>query len=153
MALGSVLRSLGSVLNPQVAQEMAQEERQQQAVANQVGLLGLQKRMEQATQAKLAEAVRPFIEKGDFEGAAGAVAGVPGGLEFGLKLREQAEARKSREQLARDTATRQSLQFEQNMDMRREQFNFQREQALRTAKTAEERLAIDKAHKDAMLRL
>lgn len=153
MALGSVLRSLGSVLNPQVAQEMAQEERQQQTVANQVGLLGLQKRMEQATQAKLAEAVRPFIEKGDFEGAAGAVAGVPGGLEFGLKLREQAEARKSREQLARDTATQRSLQFEQTMDQRRDQLNFQRQQALQAAKTTEERLATDKWYKEQTLKL
>lgn len=153
MAIGNLLRGLGSVLNPQVAQELAHEDRQELGVAQQVGLMGLKQRMEQASQAKLAEAVRPFIEKGDFEGAAGAVAGVPGGLEFGLKLREQAEARKSREQLARDTAAQRAQQFEQTLDQRRDQLSFQRQQALLSAQTAEQRASTDKWYKEQTLRL
>lgn len=43
---GDVLRNLGSVLNPQVAQEIGAEERLQQQQAGQIGMMGLQKRIE-----------------------------------------------------------------------------------------------------------
>jgi hypothetical protein len=41
MAFGDVLRGLGSVLNPAVAQEAAQEDAQQRGIAGQVGLMKL----------------------------------------------------------------------------------------------------------------
>jgi hypothetical protein len=47
---GDVLRNLGSVLNPQVAQEMGQEDRLEQQQAQQIGMLGLQRRFQMEDQ-------------------------------------------------------------------------------------------------------
>jgi hypothetical protein len=49
---GSVLRSLGSVLNPQVAQELGAEDRLQQQQAQQLGMLGIQRQFQLADQAR-----------------------------------------------------------------------------------------------------
>ena len=125
MALGSVLRSLGSVLNPQVAQEMAQEEQQKRATAQQIGMFGLQ---QQALDKRHGE-------------------------DMAMRAAENTAARQSRETLARDTAARETARFEQTMDMRRDQLSFQRDQALRAAKTAEERAATDKWFREQTLKL
>src|SRR5258706_5815706 len=47
--LGDTLRNLGSVLNPQVAQQLGQEEQQQNGLQNQVGMLMLHKKLEEAS--------------------------------------------------------------------------------------------------------
>lgn len=124
-SLARGLRQAGGVISPAASQVLNQEDAAAAQERRQQTLLMLQDRLQgQREQARLA-----------IEGQA------------------RAADRASREALAADTAKRDLLKFEQGMDLRREQFNFQKDQALRNAKTAEERLAIDKAHKEQMLRL
>jgi len=47
---GSVLRNLGSVLNPQVEKELAAQEHQEQGFANQLGMLGVQRQFQKEDQ-------------------------------------------------------------------------------------------------------
>lgn len=152
-SLARGLRSAGGILSPDVQQQLSLENREDAAFARQRELQAYQQRIKDERELALANAVKPFIAKGDFEGAAAAVAQTPGGMEFGLKLREQAEARKAREAQSSESNKRQLLQFEQGLDLRREQFTFQRDQALRSAKTAEERAAFDRQYREQMLKL
>lgn len=152
-SLARGLRQAGGVLSPDVAKITAAEDAQVAMERRQMQVAQLQQRVKDEREARLAGVVRPFIERGDFEGAAAAVAGTPGGMEFGLKLREQAEARKARETAASEASKQRILQFEQGMDLRRDQLTAQRERDLRNARNAEERLAIDRQHKEQVLRL
>jgi hypothetical protein len=110
-AFGDVLRGLGSVLNPQVAQELGAEDRIQQQAGNQVGMLMLQKRLEQQSpeyQARL-EALN---NERQFRAAAQASAGDPvklaeaavtyGKPDLAVSLYNQQQARADRLQAARD---------------------------------------------------
>jgi hypothetical protein len=124
-SLARGLRQAGGVVSPAASQVLNQENVADAQERRQQALVMLQDRLQgQREQARL-----------------------------GLEAQTKAAERASREALARDTAARDLLKFEQGMDLRRDQFNFQRDQAIRNAKTAEERLAIDKAYKDQVLRL
>ena len=63
---GSVLRNLGSVLNPQVERELAAQEHQEQGFANQLGMLGIQRQFQlqdQDRQQRLTEASPEYQAK------------------------------------------------------------------------------------------
>jgi hypothetical protein len=108
---GDVLRRMGSVLNPQVAQELAQEERAKDAQQNQLGMFALQQHLQKMSPEYQAreEALkneRSFREA--VKGAGGDMTKVAeaavsyGKPELALSLYNQQEARTARLQQARD---------------------------------------------------
>lgn len=122
MAIGDVLRGLGSVLNPSVAQEAAQEDRAKQGQEQQIGMLLLQKRIQEQSpdyQAKL-EALN---NEKSFRVAAAEAQGDPvklasaaaqfGKPELAVSLYNQQESRAARLQQAKDAleARRQDLEM------------------------------------------
>jgi rRNA processing protein Krr1/Pno1 len=124
-SLAQGLRQAGGVISPAASQVLNQENMADEQARRQQALLMLQDRLQgQREQARIA-----------------------------LEAQGRAADRASREGLAADAAKRDLLKFEQGMDFRRDQLNFQRDQALRTARTAEERLALDKQYKEQVLRL
>jgi hypothetical protein len=124
-SLARGLRQAGGILSPDVQKQLSAED------------MAADQERRQVAQVMLADRLQR--ERAAVEGAAAA--------------KENAANRSLRERLASEQAGRDLLKFEQGMDLRRDQFNFQREQSLRNAKTAEERLAIDKSHKEQLLRL
>lgn len=109
---GDTLRNMGSVLNPQVAQQLGQEEQQGQGLNNQVGMLMLQKKLQEASpeyQAKI-EALNNEKQfrlaaaeaKGD-QAKIAAAAVQYGKPELALSLYKNQEDRAARIQLAHDT--------------------------------------------------
>lgn len=98
---GDLLRGLGSVLNPEVAKEVAQEDQQkramQQALAVPMIQQQLQQRIADDRERKLALVVSPFLQKGDLAGAAAAASQVPGGAKLGMQLFEKAQEIKHKE--------------------------------------------------------
>lgn len=121
-SFGDALRGFGSVLNPQVAQEVAGDERQQQAQQNQIGMLMLHKKLEEQSpeyQAKL-EAVHNDKQfrlaateaKGD-QAKIAAAAVQYGKPELAISLYKNQEDRAARIQQAHDAleARRQELEM------------------------------------------
>lgn len=121
-SFGDALRGFGSVLNPQVAQEVAGDERQQQAQQNQIGMLMLHKKLEEQSpeyQAKL-EAVHNDKQfrlaateaKGD-QAKIAAAAVQYGKPELAVSLYKNQEDRAARIQQAHDAleARRQELEM------------------------------------------
>lgn len=119
---GDTLRNMGSVLNPQVAQQLGQEEQQQNGLQNQVGMLMLHKKLEEASpeyQAKI-EALNNEKQfrlaateaKGD-QAKIAAAAVQFGKPELALSLYKNQEDRAARIQQAHDTleARRQELEL------------------------------------------
>lgn len=109
---GDTLRNMGSVLNPQVAQQLGQEEQQQNGLQNQVGMLMLHKKLEEASpeyQAKI-EALNNEKQfrlaateaKGD-QAKIAAAAVQYGKPELALSLYKNQEDRAARVQQAHDT--------------------------------------------------
>lgn len=136
--LADALRGMGSVLNPQVAQEVAAEDKQQQGMQNQIGMLMLQKKLQEQSpeyQAKL-EALN---NEKNFRLAAADAQGDPvkiasaaaqfGKPELAVSLYNQQEARAARLQTAKDALEmkQQTLQAQidqKNLDReQREKFN------------------------------
>jgi len=122
---GDTLRNMGSVLNPQVAQQLGAEEQQQQGLQNQVGMLMLQKKLQEASpeyQAKI-EALNNEKQfrlaateaKGD-QAKIAAAAVQYGKPELALSLYKNQEDRATRIQLAHDAleAKRQDLETKIN---------------------------------------
>lgn len=120
--LGDTLRNLGSVLSPQVAQQLGQEEQQQQGFGNQIGMLMLQKKLQEASpeyQAKI-EALNNEKQfrlaateaKGD-QAKIAAAAVQFGKPELAVSLYKNQEDRAARVQQAHDTleARRQELEM------------------------------------------
>jgi hypothetical protein len=129
---GDVLRGLGSVLNPAVAQELGAEDRQQAQAAQQIGMAGLQQRFQQAAeqraqtrleqspeyQAKL-EALKNEKAFREEVGAAGGdmtrIAGAAvkyGKPELAVNIYNQTEARAARIQQAKVEAERHVRELE-----------------------------------------
>lgn len=112
MAIGDVLRGLGSVLNPQVAQEAAQEDRAKQGQEQQIGMLLLQKRIQEQSPQYQAQVEALNNEKG-FRQAAAQAGGDPvklasaavqfGKPELAVNLYNQQEARAARIQQAQQS--------------------------------------------------
>jgi hypothetical protein len=124
-SLARGLRQAGGVLSPDVQRQLSAED------------MAAQQERRQLQQTMLADRLQKERDA----------------VRLASEAATRVEERKSREALARETAARDVLKFEQGMDLRRDQFNFQRDQALRNAKTAEERLAIDRSYKEQLLRL
>jgi hypothetical protein len=81
MAFGDVLRGLGSVLNPAVAQEVAKEDEQNRGAQQQVGMLRLRQQMEQQSpeyQAKVEALKNEKLFREEVAGAGGDMAKVAG---------------------------------------------------------------------------
>lgn len=126
-AFGDVLRGLGSVLNPQVAQELGAEDRMRQQLAQQVGLMGLQQQMAQQSpeyQMKM-EALKN--ERGLREAVIGAAGDegkiVSAFMQFGkpelaLNIVSRREERQSKMQQARETLEQRAREFEMRMEDR-----------------------------------
>lgn len=117
-SFGDALRGLGSVLNPQVAAEAAEEDKQKQALARQLQMFALQ--------------------QGALDKRSAA--------EMQARQAENLEARKSRESLARDAANRDLIKFEQTHALRVDSAQQIHDARLATAKTAEERAAETARH-------
>lgn len=126
--LGDVLRGLGSVLNPAVAQDVSQEDARRQAMEQQVGLLGLQQKIQQASpeyQAKV-EALkneRSYREEisalGDNPdlGAVAKIATKHGKPEIAASLFKAQEDRAARLQTSSDNLEMRKLQLEQTHEL------------------------------------
>jgi hypothetical protein len=130
---GDALRGYASVLNPQVANEVAQEDRQQQAQNQQLGMLLLQKKMQEQSPQYQAQLEALNNEK-QFRIAAAQAQGDPtkiaaaaaqfGKPELAVSLYNQQEARAARLQQAKDT-----LQARQDaLQLQIEQKNLDRDQ-------------------------
>jgi hypothetical protein len=111
MALGDVLRNLGSVLNPQVNASMDAEERQRQQFAQQIGVMGLQQKIAQQSPQYQMQMEQLQNERGfrqEIGGAGGdplkvAAAAVKYGKpEIAMNIYNQAEARADRARQAKD---------------------------------------------------
>lgn len=122
---GDVLRGLGSVLNPQVAQQVAAEDQQKAQLAQQVGLMGLQER---AANAKLER-------------------------QLAAQAAENEANRKSRETLAREAAMDRAMQFEQGLEIRRGQLDLQRDALLQRAASDDDKRRVDEWYKQQSLDL
>jgi hypothetical protein len=111
MAFGDVLRGLGSVLNPAVAQEVAKEDEQNRGAQQQVGMLRLRQQMEQQTPEYQAK-VEALNNEKSFRVAAAAAGGDPAKLaaaaaqfgkpEIAVTIYNQQETRQARLQQAHD---------------------------------------------------
>jgi len=111
MAYGDVLRGFASVLNPEVAREQAQQDQQDQAVANQVKMFQLKNAIEQQSpeyQMKVQalkndQAFRAAVaEAGGDQSKIAAAAAQYGKPELAVSLYNQQEARAARLQQAKD---------------------------------------------------
>jgi hypothetical protein len=100
---------MGSVLNPQVAQELGSEDRQQAQLAQQIGLMGLQQRMQENTpeyQAKVEALKNEKLFREEVSAAGGDMTKVAGAAvkygkpELAVNIYNQAEARAARVQQA-----------------------------------------------------
>lgn len=110
--LGDVLRGMGSALNPAVAQQNAQENAAQQTQLNQVGMLMLQKKLQEQTPEYQAK-VEALNNEKQFRVAAAEAQGDPakiaaaaaqyGKPELAVNIYNQQEARAARIQQAHDT--------------------------------------------------
>lgn len=87
LAMG--LRGAGGLLSPEVYKQNAQDDRQDQAIRQQLQMQQYQQRIKDERDRAIAQTVAPFIEKGDFRGAAGAVMNIPGGAPYAQKFLEQ----------------------------------------------------------------
>ena len=123
---GDALRGLGSVLNPQVAQEISADDRQQQQFANQIGLMGLQQRLQQNTpewQAKIEALKNEKLFRDEVAGAGGdlpkiASAAVKYGKpDLAVTLLNQQEQRAARVQQASEALEVKKLQLQQNHEL------------------------------------
>src|SRR4051812_38014860 len=126
--LGDVLRGLGSVLNPAVAQDLAQEDARKAALEQQVGLMGLQQKIQQASpdyQAKV-EALkneRGYREElsalGDSPdlGTVAKIATKYGKPEVAASMFKAQEDRAARLQTAADNLEMRKLQMEQTHEL------------------------------------
>jgi hypothetical protein len=130
---GDVLRGLGSVLNPQVAQELGAEDRQQAQAAQQMGMLGLQQRFQQAQeqraqqrleaspqyQAQLEALKNEKLFREEVAGAGGDMTKVAsaavkyGKPELAINLFNQQEQRAARAQQAAEAVETRRLQLTQ----------------------------------------
>jgi hypothetical protein len=149
--LGDVLRGLGSVLNPAVAQDVSQEDARRQQMEQQIGLLGLQQKIQQASpeyQAKMQalqqeQAFRSDIEKlgpnPDPEQLA-TLAVKHGKPEIAASLFRSQEDRKARLQTAADSLELRKLQAEQNHEMVMGRLTDQQQ---RTAEMARHNAAVE----------
>lgn len=121
-SFGDALRGFGSVLNPQVAQEVAGDERQQQAQQNQIGMLMLHKKLEEQSpeyQAKI-EALkneklfREEVAKSDGDMSKMATAAMKYGKpEIAANIFKAHEDRAARLQMASENVENRKLQLEQ----------------------------------------
>jgi hypothetical protein len=126
MAFGDVLRGLGSVLNPAVAQEAAQEDAQQRGLAGQVGLMKLKQEIDQQSpeyQARL-EALKNdklFREEAASSGGdIGKIASAAvkyGKPDLAVNLLNQQEQRAQRAQVAADALETRRLQLQQSHEL------------------------------------
>ena len=121
-SFGSALRNLGSVLNPQVAQELAAEDREERGVEKQLGMMALQQKIQQQSPEYQAKIQALENEKGfrtAVQGAGGDMTKVAeaavqfGKPEIAMNLYSQQEQRAARLQQSREAiAARQSeLEF------------------------------------------
>lgn len=109
--LGDVLRGMGSALNPAVAQQVGQEHAAQQGMQNQVGMLLLQKKLQEQTPEYQAK-IEALNNEKNFRLAAADAKGDPvklasaaaqfGKPEIAVNLYNQQEARAARLQQAHD---------------------------------------------------
>lgn len=120
--LGDVLRGYGSVLNPQVMQEVGQEDRAKEAQNNQIGMLLLQKKIQESSPQYQAQLEALNNEK-NFRAAAADAGGDPvkiaaaaaqfGKPDLAVSLYNQQEARLQRVQAAKDALDFKRIQLEQ----------------------------------------
>lgn len=110
---GDLLRGLGSVLSPQVAQEVADEDKQNKAREQQMQMFALQN----------------LVQDKRFQ------------QEMAHKEKEAEANRASRNEIAKEAATRQALQFQQGHDLKIQLSEQAHEARLANARTAEERAA------------
>jgi hypothetical protein len=79
--LGDVLRGMGSTLNPQVAQQVSAEDQQQRGVQGQIGMLMLQKKLQEASpeyQAKMQAIQNEKLFHAEVQGAKGDMTKIAG---------------------------------------------------------------------------
>lgn len=141
--LGDVLRGYGSVLNPQVAAEVSSEDKAKTAENNQIGMLLLQKKLQESSPQYQAQ-VEALQNEKNFRQAAAEAGGNPvkiaaaaaqyGKPELAVSLYNQQEARQQRLQQANDALEFKRTQLEQqkgNQDvvneLRRQQLALQGE--------------------------
>jgi hypothetical protein len=122
---GDLLRGFASVLSPQVAQEVAAEDQQNKASERQMGMFALQN----------------LVQDKRFQ------------QEMANKEKESEANRAFQKAKADEDRAARLLQFEQTLDARKDQLAFQRDQSLRSARNAEERLAMDKDFRTRSLQL
>lgn len=148
MAFGDVLRGLGSVLNPAVAQEAAQEDAQQRGIAGQVGLMKLKQEIESKSpeyQARLEalkneKAFREAAAQAQGDPAKIASAAVQYGKpDLALNLYKQQEDRAARIQQAADA-----------LEVKKTQVTQQHEQAMARITDAKEKQAEVARHNQAL---
>lgn len=124
-SFGDALRGFGSVLNPQVAQEVAGDERQQQAQQNQIGMLMLQKKIQEQSpeyQAKLEAVKNEKLFREEVQSAGGDMAKVAGAAvkygkpELAANIYNQQEARAARVQQAHDALEARKMELQMRID-------------------------------------
>jgi hypothetical protein len=153
---GDVLRGLGSVLNPQVAQELAAEDRQQGQVANQIGLMGLQQRMQQQSpeyQARLESLKNEKMFREEIAGANGDLTKIAGAAvkygkpELAVNLYNQQEQRAARLQQSAEAIELRKVQMQQahEMALQRIQDGQQRQEEVKRHNLAMESLNAQNA--------
>jgi hypothetical protein len=109
--LGDVLRGLGSVLNPAVAQDVGADERQQDAIRQQIGMLALHQKIQQESpeyQAKVEALKNEKLFRDEVSQAGGDPTKIAGAAikygkpELAVNLYNQQEARAARLQQAQE---------------------------------------------------
>lgn len=137
---GSVLRGLGSVLNPQVMQEEAQADARKQAMGNQMGMLAFQKRIEEQSpeyQAKMEALTNERAFRQEAAAAGGDMARIAaaaskyGKPEVAVGIFKAQEDRAARSQAAKDA-----------LELRHDQLAQQKDLALQRASDQKDRDAI-----------
>ena len=102
--LAAGLRGAGSVLSPQVFRGMEAERLQQGQFEGQMQrdrqIQQFRQQQQQEQDQAISRVVGPYIQKGDFAGAAKAAAATPGMFDVGMKLWGQVEARSERAEAA-----------------------------------------------------
>jgi len=123
--LGELARGLGSVLNPQVAQDLANEDKQRQAMQQQVGMTLLQNELQKASPEYQAR-VEALKNERAFREAAAAAGGdltklSQAAMQFGkpeiaMKIYEGAENRLARSQQAKDALDARMAELQMRLD-------------------------------------
>lgn len=153
-AFGDVLRNLGSVLNPQVAQLLGEEQRQQRgeetALQKSLGMLMLNKQIEQQSPEYQAKVEALKNEKAFREAVAGAdgdivkIAGAAAQYkpELAISLFNQQEQRAARIQQAKDALDMKQMQITQNYELAQQRLT-----------DAKDKAAAEAQHKQMVLEL